>query len=108
MLDGTAIQSAAQTSLHLPSIPASAQIVHLFPQFKNHSLLSIGQFCDVGCSAVFTKTNVTISDSNNQIVLQGNRDPQTKLWMMPVQLEHENSSTAPMTEQSTITYSELH
>jgi hypothetical protein len=35
---------------------------------------------------VFTKTQVTISGNDNEIILQGTRDPTTNLWMIPVQL----------------------
>jgi hypothetical protein len=45
------------------------------------SLISIGQLCDHGCTALFTATTVEIS-FNSQIILQGNRSHTTKLWTL--------------------------
>jgi hypothetical protein len=43
------------------------------------SLLSVGQLCDAGCIALFEKVQVTIK-LDNEIILQGKRDPRTGLW----------------------------
>ena len=45
------------------------------------SLLSIGQLCDDGCVATFDKDSVVIA-KDNTVILQGKRDPSTKLWMV--------------------------
>jgi len=57
---------------------------HIVPQLATQPLISIGQLCDAGCDVAFTANTVTISHNNN-IVLQGQRTPATKLWELDVQ-----------------------
>ena len=63
----------------MPQLPAPATAVHLFPSLATGSLISIGQLCDSGCTATFTKTKATVSHNGNTI-LQGTRHPATTLW----------------------------
>ena len=47
------------------------------------SLLGIGELCDIGLHAIFDKNKVYIVDPQSQaVVLTGDRDPITKLWMI--------------------------
>ena len=49
------------------------------------SLLSIGQLCDLGLTAIFDKTAVYIvNTTDKEVILTGKRDPQTKLWMIAI------------------------
>jgi len=58
--------------------------VHLFPSLGETSLLSIGQLCDAGCTALFTANKVTIKH-NNTTILQGSRSPHSQnLWNIPL------------------------
>ena len=58
--------------------------MHLFPSLGETSLLSIGQLCDAGCTALFTANKVTIKH-NNTIILQGSRSPHSQnLWNIPL------------------------
>ena len=57
--NSTKIKSTHQANINLPSLPTSATSVHLFPSLASGSLLSIGQLCDSGCSATFTKTDAS-------------------------------------------------
>ena len=45
---------------------------HVLPDSKSVSLLSIGQLCDNGCNAYFTK-NIIYIIHNNTIILEGHR-----------------------------------
>ena len=86
--DGSTIKSTHTASLDLPSLPAAAQVAHVFPGLTG-SLLSIGVLCDFGCTAVYDATSVTIY-RDSQVVLTGVRSPDThNLWMVPL------DSTAP-------------
>ena len=73
------ISSTHTAKLTLPQLPAPATAVHLFPSLATGSLLSIGQFCDHGCTATFTKTKATVSH-NGETILEGTRHPSTSLW----------------------------
>ena len=77
--NSTTIKSTHQANINLPSLPTSATSVHLFPSLASGSLLSIGQLCDSGCSATFTKTDAIVT-RNSIPVLRGLRHPATSLW----------------------------
>ena len=64
------------------NLPSAATKAHIFPELHT-SLLSIGQLCDHGCIATFSKDKVIIH-RHNRIVLTGYRDPQTGLWRIPI------------------------
>ena len=96
--DKSKIVSTHTTELFLPPLPPSARIAHLFPALQNTSLLSISKLCDAGCTALFSKEDVTITYQDKEI-LKGNRCPHTGLWQVPLQgmpLSHQaNSVTGP-------------
>ena len=54
----------------------------VFPNWGG-PLLSIGVLCDHGCVAHFQSDTVSIMDSAGRVILTGNRDPVTRLWMVP-------------------------
>ena len=64
--DGAPLPTAATTALALPGFT------------KN--LISVGQLCDIGCSALFERNTVTIR-LGAVIILTGTRDRNTNLWM---------------------------
>jgi hypothetical protein len=80
----------------MPQLPLAARQAHIFPDLSNSALLSIGQFCDNGCTARFTKHEVTI-EQNNTIVLKGTRDP-NGLWNLSL---NDQSPSAPPPPQIT-------
>ena len=87
LADNRTIQSTHEGHLQLPlpTLPPTATKAHLFPALGKTSLISIGQLCDHGCEATFTKDTITIKHQQ-QPVLQGTRDATTHgLWQ--IQLE---------------------
>ena len=68
-VDNTPLPPAATTALAVPGLT------------KN--LLSVGQLCDIGCTAMFNRQTVTIK-LGNTIILTGKRDRTTGLWMAPM------------------------
>ena len=56
----------------------------LLPGMKNESLLSVGQLCDQGCIAVFTKNDLQVFH-NNKKILHGHRNITDGLWDVPFQ-----------------------
>jgi hypothetical protein len=76
--NGQQIKSTHEATLPFPNLPKKALEAHVFPGLNGHALLSIGTFCDAGCTALFTATAVVIS-RDGQVVLTGQRQP-PGLW----------------------------
>ena len=72
------IQASTSGSLPLP-VNSSAKTAYILPGLTNSSLLSIGQLCDDDCTAIFTKTAMTIY-KNAKVLLTGVRNPNDGLW----------------------------
>ena len=88
--DGSNITSSHSTTIQLhPTLSPEAQHAFVLPDLQ-HSLLSISQLCDHGCTAHFTKDNVSIQ-SNNKTIITGHRSPTTKLWHIPIPTPNTNS-----------------
>ena len=59
----------------MPTLPsAAARQGHIMPEFTNN-LVSIGQLCNEGCTATFTKLSVKIGDALGRPILLGTREP---------------------------------
>ena len=81
MPDGKQIKSSFIGYLNYPHLKHDHR-VHVFKTLWG-SLLSIGELCDAGLVAVFTADMVYLVDADNgTVVLTGNRDPVTRLWMI--------------------------
>jgi hypothetical protein len=65
--------------LDLPGLPLAARQVHIVPSLTSKSLISIGQFCDAGCTVAFTATTVTVAHAQ-QVIITGQRTACTRLW----------------------------
>ena len=71
-----------------PTFTPQSTMAHIYPSLQ-HPLISIGQLCDDGKIAIFTKSNCyilhatdiqTIPNLANKSLVTGIRDPNTKLW----------------------------
>ena len=71
--DKSTIQASHQGTLPFKNLSPKATTALVYPGLTNESLLSIGQFCDDGCFAVFTKMHVYIVKNEN-IILRGDRN----------------------------------
>jgi hypothetical protein len=76
--NGGKIQSSHTATLPFTHLPSKAIEAHLFPELNGQALLSIGTFCDAGCTALFEATGVKILFKGNT-VLEGQRIP-PGLW----------------------------
>ena len=85
------ITSTHTATLDLPQLPAPAKDVHLFPTLATGSSISVGQLCDNGCTATFTKNKATVTH-NGTTILEGTRHPASTLW-------HLDPSPAPFSNQ---------
>ena len=61
-------------------VPSAATQAHSYPNLKSVSLLSIGKLCDTICSALFTKKDVTIFNSDKNHILDETRKTYGGLW----------------------------
>ncbi len=72
-----------------PDIPA-----HIFrDEDLNRSLVSLVDYCDKGCSVQLTSTDITITDTANNIVLQSVKRPEARLWTIPTRSAAATHST---------------
>jgi hypothetical protein len=65
--------------LDIPNLPPNATHAHVVPELNTHSLISIRQLCDVGCTASIDKDKIDVT-YNGALVLSGNRSEVTTLW----------------------------
>ena len=99
--DGSRLQSTHTAQLH--ELPSKATMAHLFPGLADTALLSIGQLCDAGCQATFTKSTCIIT-LHGKTILEGERNHDTNnLWYIKALLLHSaykvtttNATTPPM------------
>jgi hypothetical protein len=80
--DGSAIQSSHEALLPFPQLLQAALQAHIFLDLRGQALLSMGTFCDAGCTAIFDATSVKITYQGN-VVLEGTRVP-PGLWKTQV------------------------
>jgi hypothetical protein len=92
--DGNKIQSTHTCNLNIPWLPDAITAGHIVPKLSHTSLLATKQFCDNGCEVTFTKKvcKVTLDGAT---VLEGPRDPHTKLWHLPINPTNTTQPTLP-------------
>ena len=66
------MKSTHTVMLNMDNLPPEARRVHIFPHLVSSSLLSIGQLCNAGCTALFDKQKIYIFH-NGKIIMQGSR-----------------------------------
>ena len=73
------IQASCEDIIPFAKLSKKSKKAFIYPDLSNESLLSIGQFCDDDCVAVFTKTRVYIV-KNNELIVEGTRNLTDGLW----------------------------
>jgi hypothetical protein len=81
--NGDTITSTHTATLNMPSLPHTARQAHILPGLAQHSLLSVGQMCDSGCSVTFTAAEVTVKNGESTI-LTGLQDQYSGMWRAPL------------------------
>ena len=89
--DGNTMRSSHTRSLNIPDLPPEATHAHIVPELDAHSLISLGQLCDAGCTATIDKNTLDVS-YNDKIVMTGHRNDTTNLWQLdyPETIQKEN------------------
>ena len=81
--DGATLRSTHTCELDIPTLRSSARQAHIVPGLAHTSLLSTAKFCDAGYTVTFDATSCQVRDGPT-VVLQGQRDPSTTLWSLPL------------------------
>ena len=74
------MRAVATDKLNLKALPDGARDCHKFEDITL-PLVSVPKLCDNNMKVVFTKTTVTVTNANGDIVLEGHRDPSNNLYM---------------------------
>ena len=67
-----------------------AQKAHGFKEM-DRSLILVPVLCDANCTVVFNKADVQVI-KNNKIIIEGARDTETNLWLMPLESNNNNNN----------------
>ena len=81
--DGSRVRSTHTCNLDIPWLPDSMTGAHIVPQLAHSSLISTKQFCDAGCKVTFDVDECRVY-YKDELVLIGNRDPESRLWRLPI------------------------
>ena len=79
----TTMRSVATDKLNLQSLPAAARTCHKFEHMPT-PLLSVKTFCDNDLDVLFQRNKVTVTNAGGSTVLEGELDPTTDLYMVPL------------------------
>jgi hypothetical protein len=94
LLDTACINKRTATTPISVKLPNGQYIEdHVFPGLNGQALLSIGTFCDAGCTATFTAMDVIIT-LGGQVVLSGRREP-PGLWKTAINKLLDKEKTNP-------------
>ena len=67
----------------------------------DQSLISIPVLCDADCTVIFKKGNVQVI-KNKKRIIEGPRDMETKLWLMPLKSNNNNNNNNNKANQATV------
>jgi hypothetical protein len=82
--NGASMHSIGTQELDLPSLPSKAKKAHVFVEMDK-ALLSVPELVDSDCNVNFNKNTVVVIDNNTKkVILEGKRDPATRLWLVPI------------------------
>jgi len=99
--NGESMKGTHTCLLPFNELPLKAWLATIFPAIKNLSLLSIGQICDSGYTAVLNSTTITFSKQGKPQI--GHRD-KTNGGLYIIYISRSNQSPSPTTLQAANTY----
>ena len=88
--DGNNMESSEECDLDWPTLPAAARTGHILKNLKNYALVSVVKLCDAGCNVIF-KHDCCLVIYKKKIIMYGIRCPRTRLWMVPLSLQHQHT-----------------
>ena len=87
--DMTKITANKKGTVAIPGLSMGAKTVHILPNLKSASLLSMGQLCDDGCEITLTNKNIKVN-KNDKTILKGYRNRHDGLWDIPIHKDDKN------------------
>ena len=81
--NGDSVTSSHTCELDLPQLPLHARMGHVVPGLAGHSLVSVVRLCNAGCKVMFKDIGVEVT-YKGKIVICGQKDTRTGLWMIPL------------------------
>jgi hypothetical protein len=95
--DGSKVKSTHTCNITIPGL-LTVLVGHMVPKLSIASVIVIRVLCTAGCKVVFTKTScIVIYDG--KIILCGNKDPPTDLWLLPINANYERVKTTKMMQR---------
>ena len=82
--DGSKLRSIHTCNLDIDGIPETAKLAHIVPGRAHASLISISVLCDTGCKVKYDE-NICSVYYNKKLLLKVGIEPQTQLWILPLQ-----------------------
>ncbi len=80
--NGSSLFSTHEGILNLDFLPLSSRRVHIFSDSSlSSSLIGIGIFTDAGFQVIYDSLSVQVVNSKGDILLHGDRDSSSKLWV---------------------------
>ena len=104
--NGNVIHSSKEGYLKIPTLDQAGCRVQIFQDadLSEFSLLSIGQFCDVGCIAHYDKHGMWLTDAEDITLLEGTRDEDTGLYMVDLNTPTPNEGAQRVSRGVTSTH----
>ena len=82
--NNTKIKSSEKGKLPLHSnFSSKATTTAILPGLQSSSLISLGQLCDDNCEVLLNKDSLFVV-KNNELLMEGFRNQEDKLWDIPV------------------------
>ena len=75
--------SIQSLNLQLPTLPLPARKATVFKEMRK-PLLSVPVLVDNDCTVTFDKRKVTVKNTKGATILQGDRDTNSPLWLVPI------------------------
>ena len=97
--DNSIIKPRLYLHLPLPMLPSTATESHAYMNLKSDSLFSIGQLCYSIFSALITKKDFAIFNSDKNPVLNGTRNTSDGLWDVTIETSQPEPPPTATTNQ---------
>ena len=88
------LRSTHTCNIDIDGISETEKLAHIVPGLAHASLISISVLCDVVCKVQYYE-NIYGLYYNKKLVWKGGREPQIRLWLLPLQ---DCNITSPKTE----------
>ena len=83
--NGQTIKSSHDCDIVWTILPPNARSARILPRLANHSIISVVQLFDAGCTIIIDNNKCLVIYKNTNI-LEGKKCPTTNLWFVPLKL----------------------